>query len=242
MFQGLYGCMIMLIKGITQSLGYSVPISYGLVLEDLLVLKSEKPLKVLTSALLGYDLKEARYVFNQTVSKNYDSLSPRDDLIRIRERITPDNDAVGLLTAVDVRHTTVESMKNHELAVTALCTAGISNGSTAGFAPPEIFANYNPGTINLIIVIDGNLTCGALVNGLITTVEAKVRTLYEYGLRFKRDLILTGTTTDTVTILCTGYGRKTVYAGTGTEVGYFIGSTVYSALWQGLRKYFETKC
>lgn len=231
----------MLDKGTKQNLGYSVSITYGLAEDDLLVLESEKPLKVLTSGLLGHSLKEARYVFNHTVLNNYDSSSPLNDLLKIRERLTPNNDAVGLLTAVDVRHTTVESMKSEHLAVTSLCTAGTSNGSSAGLLPSEIFANYKPGTINLIIVIDGNLTRGALVNGLITAVEAKVRTLYEYGLRFGKDRILTGTTTDTVTLLCTGRGEEIAYAGTGTETGYYIGCTVYAALWQGLKLYFQSK-
>lgn len=222
-----------------HSLGYSVPISYGLAGEKLLVLESGKSLKLLTSGLLGYSLDEARYVFNYTVAKNYNSPAPLEDLLKIRGRITQKNDAVGLLTAVDVKHTTVKSGRSETYKVTTLCTAGTSNGSTAGLTPGDIFANYQPGTINLIIVIDGNLTRGALVNGIITATEAKVRALYEYGLRFEKDRILTGTSTDTVTLLCTGYGEETAYAGTGTEVGYLIGSTVYDALQQGLEIYFK---
>lgn len=229
----------MLKQGQKYQLGFHTAISYGLPEEKLFVLESQKPLKVVTSALLGYDLPEARYVFNHTVLKNYHSSHPLDDLKAIRTRITKEQDVVGLLTAVDVQNTVVETQQDEHLAVATFCTAGVSNGCTAGLSPSENLRNYQPGTINLVIVIDGNLTRGALVNGLITATEAKVRTLYEYGLRFANGQLLTGTSTDTITLLCTGQGEEIAYAGTATKVGYFIGSSVYNALWRGLQIYLE---
>lgn len=228
----------MLEIGQRQSLGFSVAITYGLAEQNLLVLESPEPLEVVTSGLLGGNLQKARYVFNQTVPKTYHADSPLNDLMLTRARITPEDEAVGLLTAVDVRHTTVKIMGREGLKAAVLCTAGISNGSSAGLPLAEISANYRPGTINLIIAIEGNLARGALVNGVITATEAKVRALYEYGLRFPGNRLMTGTTTDTVTILCTGKGAEIPYAGTGTELGYYIGGSVYAAVWQGLELYF----
>lgn len=231
----------MLKQGQKYLLSFHTAINYGLPEEKLFVLESQKPLKVVTSGLLGSDLQEARYLFNHTVSTNYHSSNPLDDIKAIRKRITKEQDVVGLLTAVDVKNTVLETQKDDHLAVATFCTAGVSNGCTAGLPPAENFRNYQPGTINLVIVIDGNLTRGALVNGLLTATEAKVRTLYEYGLRFANGQLLTGTSTDTVTLLCTGQGEEIAYAGTATNVGYFIGSSVYNALWQGLQIYFENK-
>jgi len=216
-------------------------IEYKLVGKRIFLLTSQRPLRVLSSAVMGNELKVARHILNYTVDTNYDCSHPLEKLINVRNNLSLEDDVVGMMTAVWVEDTALDFQKIDELAVAAFCTAGVSNRAAAGLSLEVISKNYKPGTINSIVLIDGNLTPAAMVNSVITATEAKVRALYEYGLRLDDGKIVTGTTSDAITIACTGNGAEIKYAGTATPLGFLIGKTVYNAVQAGLDKYFKKK-
>jgi iron complex transport system ATP-binding protein len=213
-------------------------ISSCLVNNNTFLIISEKWLDLISSAPLGGELRQARHIINHTVKKGYSSDHPERDLARLADEMGLGEGVVGLMTAVDVRRTAVRSESKGNLTVTAVCTAGTSHPCAAGV--PVIWDDNSlvtPGTINIVVLIDGRLTEAAMVNAVITATEAKTRAICMCGITMPDGSMATGTTTDTVVIACTGRGKPLPYAGAATDLGYLIGHTVYQAVEQGLKDY-----
>ncbi|WP_405079672.1 adenosylcobinamide amidohydrolase [Paenibacillus chitinolyticus] len=113
------------------------------------------------------------------------------------------------------------------IAVSAWVTVGYSNKARAGRGLPA--SALFPGTINIIVAVEGELTDEAMVNAVITATEAKVAALQDLGVAMEDGSGATGTTTDAVLIASTQTGRLHRYAGTATYLGHMIGRSVYEA-------------
>lgn len=201
------------------------------------LVSSDRPLKVLGSAVLGGDLRQARYIINHTVDKDYHGSDPEQDLKHVAERLQLGQDVLGMMTAVSVKDTVLSHGRKRELSVTTLCTAGVGNPGVAGEPVSKVQSRYQPGTINIILLIDGNLTDAAMVNSVITATEAKTRALHKAEISLPSGELVTGTTTDAIVVACTGRGNPLYYAGTATVLGNLIGGTVYKAVLQGVNTY-----
>lgn len=209
---------------------------------DILVLYSERKLLTLNSSVLGGGFHTSNFVINQQVRSGYDGDSPRKDLVKGIEDIdiSPDQ-CVGMMTAAHVKDAAVEYESNNEISVTAIVTAGTSNAMAAGGTPPPI-TFQGLGTINIIILIDGNLTEGGMVNAVITATEAKTMALQDLKIK---DVFTgepaSGTSTDAVVIAATGKGEELPYAGTATIVGGMIGRTARKAVTEAIHRYLRYK-
>ena len=201
------------------------------------LVSSIRPLKVLSSAVLGGNLRQARYIINHTVDKNYNGSDPEQDLKQVAERMQLEQDVVGMMTAVSIIHTVLSCGNQKELAVAALCTVGVGNPGVAGVPASKLQSKIQPGTINIILLIDGNLSDAAMVNAVITATEAKTRALFKAKISLPNGEPITGTTSDAMVVSCTGRGKNQYYAGTATDLGYLIGQTVYNAVSQGVDDY-----
>ncbi|MFD7525201.1 adenosylcobinamide amidohydrolase [Paenibacillus chitinolyticus] len=116
------------------------------------------------------------------------------------------------------------------IAVSAWVTVGYSNMARAGRGLPA--SALFPGTINIIVAVEGELTDEAMVNAVITATEAKATALQDLGVALEDGSGATGTTTDAVLIASTQRGRLHRYAGTATYLGHMIGRSVYEAAMQ----------
>src|SRR5690554_5746542 len=86
------------------------------------------------------------------------------------------------------------------------------------------------GTINTLILIDGHLTDGGLVNACLSASEAKVRALHSLGVLDPHSgTPASGTSTDCLAVAATQAGAVTPYAGSGTRLGRELGQAVYRA-------------
>jgi len=121
----------------------------------------------------------------------------------------------GLLTAVPMDKLAVVRVED----VTAFVTAGVGN------------PNEKIGTINIILVVDGDMSDGAMVNSIITATEAKSVALLKSGLKF------TGTSTDAIIVAKTERGRYYEYAGYASELGRKIWIAVKRAVIESLSKW-----
>lgn len=214
-------------------------ISFYLVEENTFLISSLRRLKVLSSAVLGGERRRARFIMNHTVEKNYSSDKPAQDLARLAEKMKLGKDVLGLMTAVDVRRTVMSSGLRPGLAVATVCTAGVSNACSAGDPVEDAPGNMAaPGTINIVVLIDGNLTEAAMVNAVITASEAKTLAVVQAGVRLPDGAMATGTNTDAIVIACTGRGEPLSYAGAATNLGCLVGRTVYQAVARGINDYF----
>ena len=299
-----------------------------------LVIASQQPLFLLSSAVLGGGFLQGRYIINHHVSKDYDGEDPAGDLLRVAKDLGLNGPVVGLMTAVDVAravimrestdrkeserdgaseatlstwasHRTASTKKEGQeaqrpcvaedpLTVVTVVTAGVGNPGRAGapltcaghrlpgetvsreivtasdgnvpastIAPsvpdlsspaaeesnprgltrpetkPKSSGPFRPGTINIILLVDGTLTPAAMVNAVLTATEAKTRALFELGVRCPDGGPATGTTSDAIVVAATGRGQPHQFAGTATVVGQMIGRAVYAAVYQGVEEYWE---
>ena len=183
-----------------------------------------EPMIALSNAPHRGGLTEANGFFFMMVPKNY-SGDYREDCLAF-ERDNGLKNFVGFMTAADVRKVLATSRSG---SVTAYVTAGVTNPAIAGDEPPP----WEPGTINIALVIEEGLTVGAMANAIMTATEAKTYTLLSLGYN------ATGTTSDGIGVFA--FDGKTEWAGTATELGISIGKAVRKALEESLRKWEKTR-
>jgi iron complex transport system ATP-binding protein len=197
---------------------------------------SERPLTVLSSAVIGGGYGSTREILNVHVDDQYDGGRPDEDLAVVATELGVGEPFVGLMTAAytEFARCAVETLG--ELTVAAVVSVGLSNTSSAGVTPP-IAADPpdgggapGPGTINVILLVDGALTPAAMANAVITATEAKTMTLVEWAVRTPDGHAASGTSTDTVVVACTDRGEDMSYAGPATPVGWLIGRVVRAAM------------
>lgn len=210
--------------------------------ENKLVLRSKTPLKILSSAVLNGGSRDSNCIVNFQVAE--DAGSDMEDSVHkeagdfLKEEMIklglPDDQVVAIMTAAKMKNVEVETLKFEDLTLTAFVTAGAYFAAAPGDAiasKQTAFPFKKWGTINIIILADGNLTQSCMVNAVVTATEAKVVALRELDVRSRfSGGIATGTVTDSVVVACTGRGKPIKYAGTGTALGELIGKCVKAAL------------
>jgi adenosylcobinamide amidohydrolase len=210
---------------------------------NILVVSSSEPLRVLSSAVLNGGLKEANGVINVQVPEG--SGQNKNDLHWNAEEFLkkqvevlglPEGKVVGLLTAAKMKNVTTATRKYGKTTVTLFVTGGKTVAVTAG--EPAASKNVEMhGTINIILLVDGNMTDGCMVEAHKTITEAKTVALRELDLRsqFSGDLA-TGTLTDTVAVACTKRGKVISFAGTFTLIGELIAQCVRQCVKEAICK------
>lgn len=194
---------------------------------EVLTLRSDHPLHALSSAIVNGGFTRTHDIINRQVDKNYDHHDPIVDLQDFARSNGADASFVGLMTAVRLHEARTCTHQASDLTVAAVVTAGVSNATAAGLSQPTALT---PGTINLILLIDGHLTPAAMVNAVITATEAKTHVLLEQDAHTPNDQPATGTSTDAVVVACTERGAPLPYAGPATRVGWLIGRCVRQVL------------
>ncbi len=135
---------------------------------------------------------------------------------------------VGLMTAASLERARVVVERDEDVVVVAVVTVGLGNPIAAGVT--EVF-QAAPGTINIILLIEAQLSQAARVNAVITATEAKTLALVESGVRAPHGGPASGTSTDALVIASTGRGVSAAYAGPITTVGALIARAVRRAIW-----------
>ena len=197
---------------------------------------SERPLAVLSSAVVGGGLCSARDIVNMHVDKDYEGGSPEDDLAVFAVSCRVGGAFVGLMTAAYTEHACVAAESREGVTVAAVVSVSLSNTSNAGITPPLA---ASPGTINAILLVDAALTPSAMVNAVITATEAKTMTLAEWDVRTPQGDPASGTSTDSVVVACTVRGAGLSYAGPATNVGRLVARTVRAAITRMCREKVE---
>ncbi len=199
--------------------------------DEALIICSAEPLTAITSSITGGGILPTRYFVNMHVDKNYQSNTPVEDIKSLAKRRGVNESFHGFMTAVFLNKTKSITLREQGVIVTAFVTAGVGNAAAAGISEPASFVS---GTINIILLVDANLTSAALVNAVITATEAKTASMYEKNIHAPNGLSATGTSTDAICIACTGRGEAINYAGSATIVGWLIARAVRECLQSAL--------
>ena len=201
-----------------------------------LVIESERPLRTLSSAVLNGGFRDAAVIVNHQVPKSYEHADLEAYLRDVVEALGFRSEkVVGLMTAADVQDVAIVTKTSRNLIVCALVTAGLSYPATAGDA--IAIEGRQSSTINIILLVDGNLSESCMVDAVGTATEAKAVALRELKVKSHYSgEIASGTTTDALVIACTGRGDTLKYAGTATELGQLTGGSVREAVKAAVRK------
>lgn len=194
---------------------------------EVLHIRSASPLRSLSSAIVGSGFRRVSHILNAHVDKDYSSTNPKSDLRVLAHRCSADSPFIGLLTAVHLRKARMAFLEKDGFSVGALITAGVGNAASAGITQPYL---AQTGTINIILLLDANLTRGAMLNAFITATEAKCAVIQSRNILTPENDPATGTSTDTITIAATGRGTLQPYAGSVTTIGWLIARTVRQAM------------
>ena len=215
--------------------------------ENKLILRSKTPLKILSSAVLNGGLREANCIVSVHVPEetgfDIDDQVHRDAGDFLMEETSklciPQDKVVAIMTAAKMKNVDIATRKFEDITITAIATAGVHFSATAGdeiASKQSAFPFKKWGTINIILLVDANLTESCMVNTVSTVAEAKTVALRELDVRSRfSGEIATGTVTDSVVIACTKRGNTIKYAGTATPIGELIGKSVREAVKNALR-------
>ena len=199
-----------------------------------------------TSHLNGGYRDDIRYLFN--FCEVFDSPDDRCEmraatneghLVSIAEELGLDPAVTtGLSTAAHMRHARPHSEYYRDFSVTAIATAGIDvNGSRVGdpacwHEKDGVPVLEKPGTINIFLLIDADLTEGAMARSLVTCSEAKVAALQEVQApSLYSSGLATGSGTDGTIVVCNSASpTRLTSAGHHSKLGEYIGRVVKDAM------------
>lgn len=156
----------------------------------------------------------------------------------------PADKTCGLSTAARIENNVIVSLKYQALEVTAIVTAGIDHnagraGDPAGFNEfiNEVITPF-AGTINIILLINANLSPGVQTRAIVTATEAKTAVLQELQANsmYSEDLATGSGTDGIITVSNPSAELKLYMAGKHAILGELIGRSVKQAVREALKK------
>jgi adenosylcobinamide amidohydrolase len=200
-------------------------------------------LRTLSNAVYNGGMSSTDRLVNWKVPLHYNSNNPQADIaLQLQQWGLDPVRSVVLMTAAKLTHASVEELCGNCFKLICITTSGTRNAARAG-SERTVFPAWRAGTINTMLLFDGQLTDSAMVNALLTATEAKAAALQDFGLRDPDNgRIATGTTTDAIILGVSGssaYGAIHEYAGTATEVGAAIGKLVYDTVFESATTQYE---
>jgi adenosylcobinamide hydrolase len=210
-----------------------------LIIEDnVLAVLSKDDLKVVSSAAYHGGFRKVKAILNVEVPEGYSTPNLHADPMPLisasSAKVGVKDDFVCMITAVKVSNFSLALMKNEEFSVSVAATAGCTNAETAG---ENLSDKMIPGTINIIVVVDGNPTESNQVSLVITATEAKTAALNRLDIRsaYSGDLA-TGTTTDAVVVASTNRGSVIEYGGPSSKLGQMVSKCVRTVVTEAVLK------
>ena len=140
---------------------------------------------------------------------------------------------IGLMTAADVSLYACERASNAAMEVTALVTAGLSNGesvqppTTPLARPPS--DRWHAGTVNIVMHTAVPLTQAAMFEAISIVAQARTAAIMDLGISLIDGRKLTGTGTDCIVVAAPAGPHALNHCGLHTALGRLIGETTYSA-------------
>jgi adenosylcobinamide amidohydrolase len=216
-----------------------------LVLKDnVLAVISDIELSTVSSAVYNGGFKKTKAILNvqapEELSDRKLHENPQKFILDSAKKLGLSNNFVGMITAAAVAKFALASKKDGDLTVTVTATAVDPEGNTcdhAETAGETIIVEEIPGTINIMVVIDGNPNESCLVNTVLTATEAKTAALWELDIRsrYSGD-VATGTITDAIIVAKTNRGAPIVNGGPASKLGQLVGYCTRKAVKEAVMK------
>lgn len=140
-----------------------------------------------------------------------------------------------LFTGADMNNLAVSRQSFKEMTVYALVTAGVTSNAVRMGRDTGNF--YEPGTINVLIMTNMQLSSRAMTRAMISVTEAKTAALTDLDIRssYSPNLPATGTGTDNILVV-QGEGPVIDNAGGHAKMGELIGRAVYDGVLEAVAR------
>jgi adenosylcobinamide hydrolase len=210
-----------------------------LVVEDnVIAVTSETALTTVSSAIYNGGFKKVNAILNIQVPEGYSDIKLHEDplqLVRISSaKVGVHENFLAMITAAKVVNRHYVAKSEGGVTVNVVATAGASHGESAG---EKIDADHLDGTINVIVVINGNPTDSCLVAAFVTATEAKTAALNDLDIRSRYNgQAATGTITDSLSVATTNTGPVIELGGPASKLGQLVASCVRDAVKEGVKK------
>lgn len=200
--------------------------------KNVLAIISSDKLTVMSSAIHNGGCKNTKVIINTQVFDDYGDKKLHDDpvnyIIESSKKISDFDDFVGMVTYASIDDFSLISKKEGDLGVSVVATAGCTHAESSG---EEIDVQEISGTINIIVIIDGNPNSSCLASAIITATEAKTAALRDLDLRSRYSGVeATGTITDALVVAKTGQGNNIEYGGPASKLGKLIAKCTRKAV------------
>jgi adenosylcobinamide amidohydrolase len=216
-----------------------------LVLEDnVLAVLFDKELSTVSSAIYNGGFKKVKAILNVQAPEEYSDqqlhMDPQKVIVESAKKLGTLENFAGMVTAAAVDKFALVSKKDGDLTVSVAATAVDPEGNTCSHAESAgetITVGEMTGTINIMVVIDGNPTESCMVSTVITATEAKSAALWELDIRSRYSgEVATGTITDAIIVAKTSRGAPIVYGGPASKLGQLVGYCARKAVKEAVMK------
>jgi len=199
---------------------------------------SEADLTTVSSAIYNGGFRKVKAILNIQVPEGYSDRQLHEDplhLVRmLSEKIGVHENYLAMITAAKITNMSHVAKSDGNIAVNVVATAGASHGESAG---ETINAEQTDGTINIIVVINGNPTDSCLVAAFVTATEAKTAALNDLDIRSRYSgEAATGTITDSLSVATTNTGPTIELGGPASKLGQLVASCVREAVKEAVKK------
>ena len=147
---------------------------------------------------------------------------------------SPENTSL-LFTGADMNNLAISRQDSKEMTVYALVTAGVTSNAVRMARDTGNF--YEPGTINVLILTNMQLSPRAMARAMISVTEGKTAALTDLDIRssYSPNLPATGTGTDNILVV-QGEGPAIDNAGGHSKMGELIARAVYDGVMEAVAR------
>jgi adenosylcobinamide amidohydrolase len=206
--------------------------------ENVIAVLCDSTLKTVSSAIYNGGYKQVKAVLNVGVPEGYNDrslhLDPLELITSSAAKIGLTKDYLAMVTAAKIKNYSLVTKKATDFSVSVIATAGCSHGESSG---EQMDVQEIVGTINIIVLIDGNPSDSCMVAALITATEAKSAALRDFDVRSRyTGDSATGSITDSVTVASICQGKTLSLGGPASKLGKLVGYCTRKAVTEALLK------
>ncbi|MFP9130732.1 adenosylcobinamide amidohydrolase [Niallia sp. BSM11] len=205
--------------------------------KEYIAITTDIPLKSLSSGVTGAGIGWHKYFINRHVNKDYncdDYKMEMNDYL-VKNGFLP-SETVAMMTAVELEDTVYRKYQAGATSLFFVVTASVGNPADAALSEQHS-SLIVPGTINIWIFINGELSEQAFLQCAMTATETKASVLRNRQVTDPATgTPATGTPTDSLLVAATQKGKFHEFGGNITDLGKAVAKGVYEVMTMALDK------
>jgi iron complex transport system ATP-binding protein len=202
--------------------------------EEYFHVQFNQSLRTISNGVIGEGIQWLKHFCQFHVERDAHENSYKEILqILMDKHAIPYEQAVCVGTSAKLNEMVMLTEKIDDIYMMAIVT--IEKKNAKDFIETSVTKTVNDiQSINTMLFVDSHFSDGALISGIMSATEAKMKVLQEFNIV---DSQSSNHATDTFLLALTQQGEKISNASTGTVIGKGIGHMVYKAIKEALSKF-----